>query len=513
MFTLAFAPLHARNSKLTRAQFTAGTAAHTTRLPARRARWQTLGEAALAHAAWWYGDQVADTLWLQLRPQRVDAYLAAHRQEWLARVVGMLVDYELAAPLAEGFTPHWPRADATLTPVQKKWGVANQLPARVSAWVFAGNLPQATGWALVQALFPQATTALVAQRLAVPKAAVARAVQVLCAPFAPLPDAVRVRQTPPATAAVPTPKKSASAPATPAAAPHALVRHVRHRLQAATAHQEVLPLAVNVASLLDSLRNFGRIQSLLLIAPQLTSGGLHELAALIDKAVVVDHAQVTVVCGETLSAAAVADLAELRAAGVRLYTSAKRPLQASVVRVQWQRVSLAVVGTGALSAAAYHTSLTLDTLVIAPQDPYAAWWQELQPWLQGLRLQVPAKSAKRTPLLSQSSEALASFKARVAGLTDADTQQRLQAWLYYQPEAPVAVTLDGVEYFALAFPQYDTVVIDTFTPNNALFYQRHGQVAPLTACRTKQALIAAGAKRAYHTDVPIRQRAQRILQA
>jgi hypothetical protein len=89
----------------------------------------------------------------------------------------------------------------------------------------------------------------------------------------------------------------------------------------------------------------------------------------------------------------------------------------------------------------------------------------------------------------------------------------MTAWLAYQPKPPVAMTLDGQAYFALQFPQFDLVVVDTFVPNNALFFQPHGQLGAMTQAQSKQALLSLGAKRAYHTDVPIGVRVRRILES
>ncbi|WP_461213627.1 hypothetical protein [Lacticaseibacillus sp. GG6-2] len=507
MFTLAYSPLHAANPKLTRNLFAAGVAVHTKRLGARRQTWQRLGECVLAHAQWWYGQDVTAKLWLALRPQRVDAYLAAHRDEWLAQVVGMLVAFDLAEPLATTLTPEWPALDADPTPEAKRWGLEHQLPVRVSAWVFAGTLATPTGMALVQALggkppLPGLT-----------EGQVARAVQVLQPPFAPLPATWRQAQDKPAPAATAAP---APAPETklPPVAP-AFVRELQQQLTQVERHGgqfvQVLPLALNLASLLGALRNHGRLQKLQLIAPRITSGGLHELAAVIDQAVVLDHAQVTIVSGQVeQTPAAAADFAELQAAGVTLATTGRRPLEARLVLLEFAQVTLAVSGSSMITAAAYHTSLELDTLIISQANPYAAWLASLMPQLKPL---VPqAKQAPtRQRLLSKASDQLANFKARVAAVQDSDTHQRLAAWLYYQPQAPVAMTLGGVDYFALAFPQYDTVVVDTFTPNNALFYQHGGAVLQLATATSKQELVALGAKRAYHTDVPIRTRVRRIL--
>ncbi len=503
MFTLEFAPLHAHNPKLTRSQFTAALAVRTPRLAARRKRWYQIGVAALAHARWWYGADVADTLWLTLRPQRVDSELARHRDEWLARVVGLLVEFELATPLATALSNHWPRLDGVITPEAKRWGLVHQLPNRVSAWVFAGQLVDETGLRLVQALGgePQ-VEGLSNDRLA-------RAVQVLQAPFSPLPEAwhqtvIKKATSPVAKAATPLP------PVAPA-----FVKQLRQELHqtAKTGAQfvHVLPLALNLASLLNALRDYGHLKRLDLIAPKITSGGLHELAAVLDQAVVLDHAQVTIVSGQVeQTPAAAADLAELLAAGVTLATSAKRPLAARLLLLEFEQVTLAVSGSSMITAASYQTSLELDTLTISKANPYAAWLAALKLELKPLVPQAKVSGA-RPRLLSVSSDRLANFKAKVAAVQDASTHERLQAWLYYQPQPPVTMMLGGVEYFALAFPQYDTVVIDTFTPNNALFYQSGGAVLQLAAATTKQTLIALGAKRAYHTDVPIRTRVRRIL--
>jgi hypothetical protein len=274
-------------------------------------------------------------------------------------------------------------------------------------------------------------------------------------------------------------------------------------------------LAVNLASLVNAIRDFGHIRALRLVAPSMTSGGLRELAPTLDQALVLDHAETTIVSGLKAqpSAATVADFNELQAAGVAVYTT-QRPLGARLVQVEFARVTMTISGSSDVVASDYHTSLELDTLTVAQHDPYAAWWQSFLPYVRALTLKA-APVAHRQRLLSQPVATLANFKARVAAVHDRDTQQRLTAWLYYQPQPPVAMTLDGVEYFALAFTQYQTVVIDTFTPNNALFFQSAEDTATaaaqLAGATSKHALQAMGAKRAYHTAAPIRQRVRRIL--
>ncbi|MFD1485281.1 hypothetical protein ACFQ5J_08570 [Lacticaseibacillus baoqingensis] len=517
---LQFAPLHAQNPRLTHAVFVAATVPHTKSLARRQAQFRRRGQAVLAHAAVLYGDKITASLWLQLRPRQVDAWLAAHRLEWLAQVVGMLHTYALSGELVLPAPVASPTASAKLAEAEKQWTLAQRLPSRVGAWIFHSDAADATGWQLLQAVAkaPVAAAPLAAQ-LQLPTsdpAVLKRALQVVVPAFTPLPASWLAAKAKPTTAAVAPLKKAA--PKLPAVAPQ-LVQTLLQQLQT-TAHsgavyQQVLPLAVNLASVVNALRGFGPIQALRLVAPQVTSGGLHELAPTLDQALILDHATVTLVSGFAAkpSAATVADLAELAAAGVGVFTT-KRPLGARLLQVEFAQVTLTISGSSDLAASDYHTSIELDTLTIAVHDLYAAWRQSLTPHLLAATLTAP-KPTHRQRLLSKHPDALANFKARVAGMPPGDTQQRLTAWLYYQPQPPLTLHLDGVAYFALAFPQYHTVVIDTFTPNNALFFKHTenaaGAAIELAQVTSKQALLAQGGQRAYHTSEPIRHRVRRIL--
>lgn len=506
---LNYTALHATNPKLTRAVYTAVVDIHSKRLAKRLANFAALGQAVLAHAAALYGPNISETLWLALRPHRVEAALAHNKTLWLQRVIGMLVNYDLARNLVSQAVQQ-PIKDAELTDAQRAWTKAHNLPARVGAWVFYGSLTQPTGWQLCQQLLPDVDPAQLAAYLQVPQAALKRAVQVLLPAFGPLPATWQTLNKP----AAPAPK-AAMQPAAPSlGADPQLLHTVRRALQQAATHQasfqEVLPLALNLASLVNALRQFARIKSLHIVAPSITSGGLHELASTLDQALVIDQAEVSIVCNTKFTPSCAADLQELQHAGAMLYTPADRPLGAHLLSVEFEAAALSIIGSSDVSASAYHTSLELDTLMVSPREPTAAWWASLQPMLKPL-VPTVASPSHRTHLLVHTSDALANFKAQIAKVKDVDTHQRLVAWLRYLPKPPVAMQLGEVAYFALAFPQYHTVVIDTFTPNNALFYAHGLGVEHLTQATSKQDLLALGAKRAYHTNEPIRKRVARIL--
>lgn len=506
---LNYTVLHATNPKLTRAVFSAVVDIRTRRQAGRLAHFAALGQAVLAHASALYGPALRESLWLALRPQRVEAALAANKDLWLQRVVGMLVEYDLARTLVNQPVQQ-PISHAALTDDQRKWTKAHDLPTRVGAWVFHGTLTQATGWQLLRQQAPDIPAAELAAYLQVPPAALKRAVQVLLPVFAPLPQTWQQLVEP---VAAPAPQAAAKPNQARLAADPELLHTVQHALrhaQQASLHQ-VLPLALDLASLINAVRQFSRIKSLHIVAPTITSGGLHELAHTLDQALVIDQAQVAIVCGgQQLTPSCAADLQELQQAGAALWTPANRPLGAHLLSVAFEEASLTIIGSSDVSTGDYHTSLELDTLTVAAADPTASWWASLQPMLKPLMPHV-ASPIRRERLLAHGGDALANFKAQIAQVKDTDTHQRLVAWLRYAPKPPVAMQLGAVAYFALAFPQYHTVVIDTFTPNNALFYAKDLPAARLAVATSKRALQALGAKRAYHTNEPIRQRVSRIL--
>lgn len=91
--------------------------------------------------------------------------------------------------------------------------------------------------------------------------------------------------------------------------------------------QLILPLALNLASLVNRLRQFAPLKTVELIATTITSGGLHELAPTLDQALLIDQAKVTILTqSKPMTAATQADLNELAQAGAMLYTPKRRSL-------------------------------------------------------------------------------------------------------------------------------------------------------------------------------------------
>lgn len=517
MIQLAFTTLHAQNSKLTHALYTAAMAPHTNRLVKRRAQWVTRGQAVIAQAQFWYGEQVAQALWLQLRPRVVDSRLAADQARWVAQVVGMLDEFALSQPLADDQAITWPTASIALSAAEQAVALAHNWPKKVAAWVFHSEARPQMGLELLKARGHGQTLAALGEKLglqAVDDATILRAVAILVPPFAPTPQPLMPPKITKATSAVAEPKPPAKeALSLPPQFEHEVWASLHHIAKHGGQKQLVLPLALNLASLVNRMRQFGQLKQVRLMAPTITSGGLHELAATLDQALILNHAAVTIV-GPTagLTAATQADLLELAQAGATLLTPKRRTLGAKMLQLQFERMHVVIMGSSDITASDYHTSLQLDSLWLSKTDPVADWWQSLSPHLVPLVPKV-APVAHRQALLSKHHDNLANFKAAIAQLKDRDTHARMTAWLAYEPQPPVAMTLDGQAYFALAFPQYHMIVVDTFVPNNALFYQASGMLSAITTASSKQALLALGAKRAYHTDVPIGVRVRRILQS
>lgn len=523
MSALNFVELHAQNAKLTHHLFTAGTAPHTTKLKVRRENWIKRGNVVLDLATFWYGDEVRERLWQGLRPRMVDSRLAANKLTWLAQVVGMCDEFELTADFAEGFTEQWPILNATLTAHQRQVALQHGWPKKVAAWVFYGHTKPLAAFELLQVRGQAQSLAEFGQLLKlghVDQATIARALMLAIPPFAPTPKVF----SQPHTLKIATTEHSTTQqqPERPVqtqtiALPPVFIKQVFADLHHVQTHggsrQIILPLALNLASLVNRLRQFAPLKAVELIATSITSGGLHELAPTLDQALLIDHAQVTVLTqSKPMNAATQADLNELAQAGATLLTPKRRSLGANVIKLEFDQLTVMIMGSSDITATDYHTSLQLDSLWLSKGDLLANWWGDLWPHVTPFTPKVTTTTSRK-PLLSKSVDALANFKAQIAQLKDRDTHARMTAWLAYQPKPPVGMTLDGQAYFALQFPQFDLVVVDTFVPNNALFFQPHGQLGAMTQAQSKQALLSLGAKRAYHTDVPIGVRIRRILES
>lgn len=521
MVALNFDDLHAQNPKLTHNLFTAGTAPHTTKLKTRREQWVQRGNAVLDLASFWYGDQVRQQLWQTLRPRVVDSRLAAKKMTWLAQVIGMCDEFELSASFADSLSEQWPTMKATLTEIQHQVALQHGWPNKVAAWVFKANTRPQMAIELLKVRGHRQSLPEIGQILKLDsddEGTILRALMLSVPPFAATPaDLI-------GSEASGEPKKPAQKKSTTQAQsnqeitlPPVFIKQVfadlHHVQQHGGSRQLILPLALNLASLVNRLRQFGRLSSVELIATTITSGGLHELAPTLDQALLIDQAKVTILTqSKPMNAATQADLNELAKAGAMLYTPKRRSLGANVIKLEFAHLTVMIMGSSDVTTSDYHTSLQLDSLWISKGDRLANWWGDLWPHLTPFTPKVTT-TADRKPLLSKSVDALANFKAQIAQLKDRDTHARMVAWLAYQPKRPVAMMLDGQAYFALQFPQFDMVVVDTFVPNNALFFQSHGQLGVIMQAQSKQALLGLGAKRAYHTDVPIGMRVRRILQS
>lgn len=521
MVALNFDDLHAQNPKLTHNLFTAGTAPHTTKLKARREQWVQRGNAVLDLASFWYGDQVRQQLWQALRPRVVDSRLAAKKMTWLAQVIGMCDEFELSAGFVDSLSEQWPTMKATLTEAQHQVALQHGWPNKVAAWVFKANTRTQTAIELLKVRGHRQSLPEIGQILKLDpndEGVILRALMLCVPPFAATP-AELIGSEVPAKAKTPARKKSVTQAQSNQAIslPPVFIKQVfadlHHVQQHGGSRQLILPLALNLASLVNRLRQFAPLKTVELIATTITSGGLHELAPTLDQALLIDQAKVTILTqSKPMTAATQADLNELAQAGAMLYTPKRRSLGANVIKLEFAQLTVMVMGSSDITATDYHKSLQLDSLWVSKGDLLANWWGDLWPHVMPL---VPKASVvtSRQPILSRTVDALANFKAEIAQLKDRDTHARMTAWLAYQPQPPVAMTLDGQAYFALRFPQFDMVVVDTFVPNNALFFQGHGQLAAITQAQSKQALISLGAKRAYHTEVPIGVRVRRILQS
>lgn len=523
MSALNFAELHAQNTKLTHNLFTAGTAPHTTKLKARRENWIKRGNAVLDLATFWYGDQVRATLWQSLRPRVVDSRLAENKLVWLAQVVGMCDEFELTADFAKGFSEQWPILNTTLTAPQRQVALQHGWPKKVAAWVFYGQSQPQAAVELLQVRGYDQTLTEFGQLLQLGTKdadTILRALMLSVAPFASTPIAWRRSHVTKTATIEKSPMKSQSSKSDQPQAitlPPVFIKQVFADLHHVKVHggsrQIILPLALNIASLVNRLRQFAPLKTVELIATSITSGGLRELAPTIDQALLIDAAQLTILTqSKPMNPATQADLNELTQAGATLLTPKRRSLGANVIKLEFDEVIVLIMGSSDITSSDYHTSLQLDSLWISKGDRLANWWGDLWPHLTPFTPKVTT-TADRKPLLSKSVDALANFKAQIAQLKDRDTHARMAAWLAYQPKPPVAMILDGQAYFALQFPQFDMVVVDTFVPNNALFFQPHGQLGVIMQAQSKQALLALGAKRAYHTDVPIGMRVRLILQS
>ncbi|WP_125711029.1 hypothetical protein [Lacticaseibacillus porcinae] len=522
MVALNFETLHAQNPKLTHNLFTAGTAPHTTKLKARRDTWIQRGNAVLELAKFWYGAEVRQTLWQALRPRVVDSRLAAKKDDWLAQVVGMCDEFEVSADFAEGFQQQWPTQAGELTDAQRQIALQHGWPKKVAVWVFDGQVKPHAAFDLLQARGFQQNLTTISEALGLQtedEGTILRALMLCVSPFVPTPTPLRqsvVAQVPQVKKPVAESSSTPKNPQTPTLPP-VFIKQVLTDLHQVQQHggtkQMILPLALNLASLVNRLRQVDRLQAVELIATTVTSGGLHELAPLLDQALLIDQAQVTILTqSKPMNAATQADLNELSLAGAQLLTPKRRSLGANVIKLVFDQVTVMIMGSSDITASDYHTSLQLDSLWLTKGDLLANWWGDLWPHVTPFIPKVTTVTTRKA-ILSRPVDALANFKATIAQLKDRDTHARMTAWLAYQPKPPVAMTLDGQAYFALSFPQYDVVVVDTLVPNNALFFQGHGQLSVIAQAQSKQALIKLGAKRAYHTEVPIGVRVRRILQS
>lgn len=518
MVTLNFAAMHAQNLKLTHTLFTAATASHTTKLSARRASWVKRGEAVLAVAEYWYGEQIRQNLWQALRPQVVDSRLAAKKMTWLAQVVGMCDEFDLSSAFANNQPVQWPTQALALTQAQRQVALQHNWPKKVAAWVFASADAPEVGLDLLKARGLGQPLAEFGQLLKLgttDQPTILRALVLSVPPFAPTPKLFHVAET--ASVQKAAAKAKTPEPKSVAVVPPVFLNQVLADLRQVQQHggsrQLILPLALNLASLVNRLRQIDRLKAVELIATRITHGGLQALAPTLDQALLIDQAAVTILTPrKPMNAATQADLSELAQAGATLLTPKRRSLGANMIKLAFEHVSVMVMGSSDITASDYHTSLQLDSLWVQQGDLLANWWGEMWPHVMPL---IPKTTTVvgRQSLLAHQADVLANFKAAVAQLKNRDTHARMTAWLAYQPKPPVAMTLDGQDYFALQFPQYDLIVVDTFVPNNALFYHAHGQLSEIVQAKSKQALLALGAKRAYHTDVPIGVRVRRILQS